>query len=82
MAGVIISSFCFAISGATPLHLAASEGQKAIVEYFLQNPAVDKEGELPIHAAACSGQVDVMKCLLKNGENVNATRDDGNDNVS
>jgi TonB family protein len=67
-------------NGSTPLHLAAWNGHKDIVELLLANKAdvnaKDTMGFTPLHRAAITGHKDVVELLLDKGANVNA-KDNG-----
>src|SRR5262249_44952306 len=60
----------------TPLHLASSKGQAAVVSRLLQAgasaKAVTSTGVQPIHLAAEGGNAEAVKALLDRGANVNA----------
>jgi ankyrin repeat protein len=64
-------------NGATPLHLAASYGQKTVAELLLANhapvDAKDKNGETPLHWAAHFGKEGVARLLLDSKADVNAS---------
>ena len=69
----------------TPLHYAAEEGHRPVVELLIKNGAnvnlkddeTDARGETPLHLAAAKGHVPVVELLIKNGANVNAKDADG-----
>lgn len=62
--------------GQTPLHMAAIDGQKGIVEYLIdkgaQINAKDISGATPLHEAVRYGRTDITKLLLASGGNANA----------
>ena len=74
----------------TPIHLASSHGQIAIVELFISEIGVnvnvrDKEGWTPLHCACAEGHLEVIKLLgqcqgtqLKGGQQEQATKESGN----
>jgi len=70
-----------AISGDTPLHVAAGEGQMEALELLLNWEAdiesKNRVGSTPLHRAASNGQVAAVKKLLENGGNVDATNKSG-----
>jgi cytohesin len=57
--------------GATPLHVAASEGHvdvaKLLLEHGADPNAQDKHGNTPLHDAAFKGHVGIVKLLLDHG---------------
>jgi len=63
-------------NGATPLHIAALNGNKDIVELFLAYKAdanaKNNIGVVPLHVAADRGHTDVAVLLLTHGADVNA----------
>ena len=69
----------------TPLHYAADEGHRPVVELLIKNGAnvnlkddeTDARGETPLHLAAAKGHVPVVELLIKNGANVNAKDESG-----
>ena len=60
----------------TPLHLAAIQGHKEIVELLIPKGAdvnaKDKIGGTSLHLAAHSGQKEIVELLIANGVNINA----------
>jgi ankyrin repeat protein len=60
----------------TPLHYAAANGHKSMVDLLLTNAAkpdaITQEGLTPLHAAAAKGYEAVAEALLKSGAPVNA----------
>lgn len=62
--------------GYTPLHWAADQGHKDVVELLMANKAdvnaKDDLGQTPLNLAACFGHKDVAELLLTDGANVNA----------
>ena len=69
------------VFGKTPLHLAAEEGHKEIVELPIAkdadvNAKLAVEGETPLHLAAWDGHKEIAELLIVNGANVNV-RDKG-----
>ncbi|WP_265017735.1 MULTISPECIES: ankyrin repeat domain-containing protein [unclassified Wolbachia] len=68
-------------NGQTPLHSAARNGHKDVVEALLEKGAniheKDNNGYTPLHLAAYSGHKDVVEALLKKGANVDEKQDNG-----
>jgi len=69
-------------TGSTPLHVAASEGRKGVVELLLANKAevnaTDDHGNTPLHRAMTYGNVAIAELLLANNAGVNARANGGN----
>ena len=67
--------------GLTPLHRAATDGQKADVVALLAArsdlKAADNVGRTPLHSAASSGGPEIVKLLLTKGADVKAKSNDG-----
>lgn len=67
--------------GTTPLHIAARNGRREVVEVLLQAGAgvgvVDEAGETPLFAAIGSGHADVVDLLLRYEARVNAVNQAG-----
>jgi len=67
--------------GQSPLHVAAFNGNKAIVELLLGKGAdvnaKANNGATPLHLAAVRGSVEVATLLLESGAQINATDNDG-----
>ena len=67
--------------GAPPLHLAADQGYKEIVELLIAKGAdvnaKNKFGSTPMHKAARRGQKEVNELLIDNGADVNAKNNRG-----
>ena len=65
----------------TPLHYAANEDHKDVVELLLANKAEvdakEKNGFTPLHAVALFDHKDVAELLLTHGADVNAKANDG-----
>ncbi len=64
-----------AMTGETPLHLAAGAGDAEIVAILLgQDPDIDAkdtvQGNTPLHNAVASGSIEVVEALLKRGAKV------------
>eukprot|EP01124_Arcella_intermedia_P034875 TRINITY_DN872_c0_g1_i1.p1 TRINITY_DN872_c0_g1~~TRINITY_DN872_c0_g1_i1.p1 ORF type:complete len:1283 (+),score=264.43 TRINITY_DN872_c0_g1_i1:138-3986(+) len=64
----------------TPLHIAASYGNKQLVKYLVDlnvplNPT-DIQNSTPLHYAASSNQVEIMSFLLKKGADPNCQNND------
>jgi hypothetical protein len=62
--------------GQTPLHVACTNGQTAVVEVLLDKKADvhanDNDGNTPLHAASNNGHAAVVNALLANEADVNA----------
>lgn len=68
--------------GKTPLHFAAENGYKEVVEALLDKDGIDvnakdNDGKTPLHFAADNGHKEVVEVLLKGGANVNAKDNSG-----
>src|SRR5437762_2253717 len=67
--------------GLMPLHCAAEEGSKEMMELLLAYKAdvnaEDDEGGTPLHWAADGGHKEIVELLLAHGADVNAQDDDG-----
>ena len=65
-------------TGLTPLHYAAGEGHKELVELLIVKgadvSAKNKFGETPLHWAAGEGHKELVELLIANGADVNARR--------
>jgi ankyrin repeat protein len=68
-------------SGWTPLHWAAQNGHKDVVESLLANNAEvnarNSNGDTPLHDAVLKSHKQVAELLLNNGAEVNAKNQDG-----
>jgi ankyrin repeat protein len=66
--------------GKTVLHMAAVQGQPAVISVLLANGAAispdDDKGYKPIHYAALSGKIAAMEILVNSGENINVLTQD------
>ncbi|UCC32490.1 MAG: ankyrin repeat domain-containing protein [Phycisphaerales bacterium] len=64
-------------SGRTPLHSAASHGQKDLLEFFIEKGAhvnaQDQFGQTPLHEAARRGREESVRILLAHEGDVNTT---------
>ncbi|SPM46435.1 ankyrin repeat-containing protein 09 [Orientia tsutsugamushi] len=64
------------LSHNTPLHTAAAEGHKDVVEVLLAHGSninlQTESGDIPLHGAAAEGHKDVVEVLLAHGSNVNS----------
>lgn len=76
------------VGGKTMLHLAALNGQLAVVNWLCEQAtksglgremmdAKDDKGQTPLHLAALFGQLDIVKKLLENGADIDAQSNDG-----
>lgn len=67
--------------GQTPLHIAAFNDHKDVVEFLLANKAdvnaKAKNGSTPLHLAAAKGNKDIVEVLLANKADINATDNEG-----
>lgn len=68
--------------GATPLYIAAEEGQSHVAELLLDrgadvNQARTNNGKTPLWVAAENGQLDVAKLLLDRGADINLANTNG-----
>lgn len=73
------------VSGLTPLHCAALNGNHHCVSLLLEAGCLIKPAQLflmPIHFAAQSGDVAAVKLLLDHGDGINAIDSDGNSPLS
>jgi ankyrin repeat protein len=61
--------------GQTPLHLATTEGETAMVQYLIERganvQAKDMNGSTPLHEAVRHGYTSIVKLLLANKANIN-----------
>ncbi len=68
-------------NGATPLHSAAANGHKDVVEFLLANKAdidaVTNDGSTALHFAAANGHKDVVDFLLANKADIDAKDNHG-----
>ena len=70
-----------AVSGETPLHLAAFSGHveaiKALVQLGANKEAKNVNGRTPLHAAAFNGHVEAIKALEQLGAQIDAQAANG-----
>ncbi|XP_055510455.1 ankyrin repeat and SAM domain-containing protein 1A-like isoform X4 [Leucoraja erinacea] len=75
---------CVDCSGYTPLHHAALNGQKDVVETLLKNDAstniADNKGCYPLHLAAWKGDAQIVKLLIHQGPSHAKVNEQNNDN--
>ncbi len=69
-----------ALTGITPLSLAAYYSKWDVVKYLIEQGAevnaADKYGRTVLHRAASYGQLDVVKFLIEQGANINSLTHD------
>ena len=60
------------VSGMTPLHQAALDGNLAAVRLLIRNGAdvnrIDEDSWTPLHAACAEGHADIVKWVIKDLE--------------
>lgn len=65
----------------TPLHIAALEGQAAVVDLLLRHGAAvnarSKYHDTPLHFALINGNIDIITALYKAGADVTLANDEG-----
>ncbi|XP_078053951.1 ankyrin repeat and SAM domain-containing protein 1A-like isoform X14 [Mustelus asterias] len=75
---------CVDSSGYTPLHHAALNGQKEVVEMLLRNEAstniADNKGCYPLHLAAWKGDSHIVRLLIHQGPSHAKVNEQNNDN--
>ncbi|XP_069612710.1 ankyrin repeat and SAM domain-containing protein 1A isoform X4 [Ranitomeya imitator] len=75
---------CVDSSGYTPLHHAALNGHKEVVEVLLRNEAVtniaDCKGCFPLHLAAWKGDAHIVRLLIHHGPSLAKVNEQNNDN--
>ncbi|XP_067863453.1 ankyrin repeat and SAM domain-containing protein 1A-like isoform X8 [Heptranchias perlo] len=75
---------CVDSSGYTPLHHAALNGQKEVVEMLLKNEAstniADSKGCYPLHLAAWKGDAHIVRLLIHQGPSHAKVNEQNNDN--
>ncbi|GCB73900.1 hypothetical protein scyTo_0002982 [Scyliorhinus torazame] len=75
---------CVDNSGYTPLHHAALNGQKEVVEMLLKNEAstniADNKGCYPLHLAAWKGDSHIVRLLIHQGPSHAKVNEQNNDN--
>uniref|UniRef100_A0A7M4G036 Ankyrin repeat and sterile alpha motif domain containing 1A n=1 Tax=Crocodylus porosus TaxID=8502 RepID=A0A7M4G036_CROPO len=90
---ILLSSFfiwrgpnvnCVDSTGYTPLHHAALNGHKDVVEVLLRNDALtnvaDCKGCYPLHLAAWKGDAEIVKLLIHQGPSHTKVNEQNNDN--
>ncbi len=67
---------------ATPLHFAASYGQREMVRYLLDKgakaTALNKDGQTPLHLAVATGNMEIIEMLMAQGADLNGKDFQGN----
>uniref|UniRef100_A0A8C5RR33 Ankyrin repeat and sterile alpha motif domain containing 1A n=1 Tax=Laticauda laticaudata TaxID=8630 RepID=A0A8C5RR33_LATLA len=75
---------CVDSTGYTPLHHAALNGHKDVVEVLLRNDALtnvaDCKGCYPLHLAAWKGDAEIVKLLIHQGPSHTKVNEQNNDN--
>ncbi|XP_072853505.2 ankyrin repeat and SAM domain-containing protein 1A isoform X11 [Pogona vitticeps] len=75
---------CVDNTGYTPLHHAALNGHKDVVEVLLRNDALtnvaDCKGCYPLHLAAWKGDAEIVKLLIHQGPSHTKVNEQNNDN--
>ncbi|OPJ88866.1 ankyrin repeat and SAM domain-containing protein 1A isoform C [Patagioenas fasciata monilis] len=75
---------CVDSTGYTPLHHAALNGHKDVVEVLLRNDALtnvaDCKGCYPLHLAAWKGDADIVRLLIHQGPSHTKVNEQNNDN--
>ncbi|XP_064029914.1 ankyrin repeat and SAM domain-containing protein 1A isoform X3 [Pogoniulus pusillus] len=75
---------CVDSTGYTPLHHAALNGHRDVVEVLLRNDALtnvaDCKGCYPLHLAAWKGDADIVKLLIHQGPSHTKVNEQNNDN--
>lgn len=75
---------CVDSTGYTPLHHAALNGHRDVVETLLRNDALtnvaDSKGCYPLHLAAWKGDAEIVKLLIHQGPSLAKVNEQNNDN--